>query len=543
MREANEFVGGIESTLPKPWEEEPSFHDALYDWMGRAPWLAISFAFHLLLYFVIAAIPWQELQEEQTTEFTATVLTPPEEIFQEPEEVIIEEIEEQVVEDPVITETLVDVADAVDSEEHESLSESPFEYDSFITAIGLGPGAGNGPPGKQGGRVGGIRRVDPAVAKSILQGLEWLAEHQSEDGRWSAAAFPLECDLGGPPAHGAGSPAHDVGVTGLALLAFLGFGDTAHQGQYKDVIRRGLAWLRTQQDRDTGQIGARSSKEWIYDHAIATLALAEAQYGARSPLQRRALERAVGLLVEAKAPYGGAWRYDVPNPGTADTSVTGWAVFALAAAHDAGVALDDTLLVDALTLFDDVTDGRGWTGYTTLGEGSSRPRHLTEAYPASQTRALTAVSVLGRLFIGSALELDYPDVSGERSVGTDLIELGAEALTAEGLLPHWPDDLLPDAYGLQEEYVGSGGLDMYAWYYGTYALYQLSDRYPSAWRSWERALERAVLPSQRTSPPCYEGSWDPLGAWGGEGGRVYSTALMVLSLQVYFRYSKVLGAR
>mgnify|MGYP000337542782 CR=1 FL=1 len=31
--------------------------------------------------------------------------------------------------------------------------------------------------------------------------------------------------------------------------------------------------------------------------------------------------------------------------------------------------------------------------------------------------------------------------------------------------------------------------------------------------------------------------------WGWSGGRVYSTALMVLCLEVYFRYGKVLGAR
>ena len=39
------------------------------------------------------------------------------------------------------------------------------------------------------------------------------------------------------------------------------------------------------------------------------------------------------------------------------------------------------------------------------------------------------------------------------------------------------------------------------------------------------------------------GSWDPVGPWGFAGGRVYSTASMVLCLEVYFRYAKVLGAR
>ena len=49
MRDSDSLVV---STLPKPWEEETSFHDVLYDWMGRAPWLAISCAAHLLAYFL-----------------------------------------------------------------------------------------------------------------------------------------------------------------------------------------------------------------------------------------------------------------------------------------------------------------------------------------------------------------------------------------------------------------------------------------------------------------------------------------------------------
>ena len=49
----------IESSLPKPWEEEVTFNDILYDWMTRAPWLAISLGAHLVVFIIIAAIPWQ----------------------------------------------------------------------------------------------------------------------------------------------------------------------------------------------------------------------------------------------------------------------------------------------------------------------------------------------------------------------------------------------------------------------------------------------------------------------------------------------------
>jgi hypothetical protein len=51
-----------------------------------------------------------------------------------------------------------------------------------------------------------------------------------------------------------------------------------------------------------------------------------------------------------------------------------------------------------------------------------------------------------------------------------------------------------------------------------------------------------VLESQ-CKPGASRGSWDPIGPWGFSGGRVYSTAIGVLCLEVYFRYAKVLGAR
>ena len=63
----------IETTLPKPWEEEHTFNDILYDWMSRAPWLAISFAAHLLAYFILASIPWRAFlgDDEKIAKHTA----------------------------------------------------------------------------------------------------------------------------------------------------------------------------------------------------------------------------------------------------------------------------------------------------------------------------------------------------------------------------------------------------------------------------------------------------------------------------------------
>jgi hypothetical protein len=77
----------IESTLPKPWEVEATFQDSLYQWMERAPWLAISGAAHLLVFFLLMAIPWSELRPAKTSGVAANLEPPPEEFFEpEPDE-------------------------------------------------------------------------------------------------------------------------------------------------------------------------------------------------------------------------------------------------------------------------------------------------------------------------------------------------------------------------------------------------------------------------------------------------------------------------
>ena len=54
-------------------------------------------------------------------------------------------------------------------------------------------------------------------------------------------------------------------------------------------------------------------------------------------------------------------------------------------------------------------------------------------------------------------------------------------------------------------------------------------------------LERAVGPNQHSDKGDRNnfGSWDPVGAWGEDGGRVYSTAILVLTLEAYYRYSRL----
>ncbi len=507
-----------------------TFEEELNDWFHRSPFFAIALFVHLLLFFAINAIPWNQLRDPEPTVVSIAATTPPADSFPEPdpvEPIEPEFVESVPVETPVVAEIEHTELDSlVDAESSaEFASESPFQTDNFSSSLGPGGGGMPSGSGKFGRRRGQAQSLPHSLDQAIRAGLDWLAEHQSENGSWEARDFAVNCERGPELSNGEGDALHDTGVTALAALAFLGIGETLDEGPYRHNLRNAIGWLRRQQDPQSGRIGPSTSKEFLYDHAIATLALAEAYDGSKAPILKKSLVQAVDFCLDAQNPYS-AWRYDVPPNGESDTSVTGWMVLALAAAREAGIETGDSCFEGALAFLDEVTDPTtGRAGYTARGTGSSRLPRLISAYPMDQTEALTGVAVMSRAFVAGLYETDpHQD---------ELVRLGAERLLEH--LPEW------DANG------GSGGdsgwsegdagstNDMYAWYAGSYGLYQVGGR---PWSVWQEAMEQAVLPNQRTAPPCLAGSWDPGGPWGSIGGRVYSTALMVLCLETQVRYER-----
>ena len=509
MQETGDFH--IESSLPKPWEQEQSFNDVLYEWINKAPWLAISGAAHLLVFFILAAIPWDQFTKKEEKILEATLAPQQEEIFEEEPEEIEEEVEEEVIEEPVLQDSEVtdEVTEDVETTTDDFLA-SDFQSDSFNDVIGIGGGAGSkfgGRIGRGKGKLGGGKGIEQA----LKDGLDWLRDHQAPEGYWDCDGFDGYCGkIGSTTCGGLGNPTHDVGMTGLALLAFLGEGSTTTQGTYKETVKRGIDWLRKQQDRDTGQIGERSSHDFIYDHAIAALAITEAYYFSRNPILKRTAQKAINFINSARNAYG-AWRYDVPPIGENDTSVTGWMVLALTSAKEAKLDIDPEALSDSLLWLDEVTDtATGRVGYDGLGILSSRTK-ANEHFPPEKGEAMTAVGLLCRFFLGQDPE------------SNPIMEKHADIIARS--VPEW------DPQGF--------GTDMYYWYYGSYAMFQMGGKH---WKEWKTAMEKAVVNSQRKDGD-EKGSWDPVGPWGYVGGRVYSTALMVLCLEVYFRYGKVLGSR
>jgi hypothetical protein len=81
--------------------------------------------------------------------------------------------------------------------------------------------------------------------------------------------------------------------------------------------------------------------------------------------------------------------------------------------------------------------------------------------------------------------------------------------------------------------------DFYLWYYATYAMHNMGGE-NRVW--WNRRI-RDVLVENQCKTGDNEGSWDYENAkWGKRAGRVYTTSLGALCLEVYYRYSAAMNS-
>ena len=499
------------------FQESESFQDVMRDWLKQAPWFAVSIVIHAVIALVLINIPWLTLNTDENKIIQASYdpdeVEPLTEEEIEEEEEKIEEIEE-VIEDPEVTDELIE---EVLIEEDQTPIDAPFEGKSVNDVIGIGGGAGGrfgGKYRKRGAGKGGGR----ATQKAVEWGLDWLKRHQDPEGFWDADEYHYQCT--DTSCDGKGHCLNDVGVTGLAMLAFLGAGNTITEGPYKKVVKKGAKYLCDVQHPDDGCLVTKEGMHWMYNHAIGTLALTEA-YGLSRwmPLKKRA-QKALDFIHQTKNP-GKAWRYhngEIDPVDQNDVSVTGWMIMCLASAKDFNLRYDKQDMRDALLYIDEMTDSAtGRTGYKERGSYSSRESGMETVWPFEETEAMTAVAMLSRVFAGIVLD--------EMDKQVPTLEAGAALLRNK--VPDWSEE--------------KGRIDYYYWYYGSYAMYQMGGK---DWKIWKTAMEKAVVENQRKDEGCNRGSWDPKNdPWGHSGGRVYSTALLTLCLEVFYRYDNVLGSR
>ncbi|HVA48123.1 MAG TPA: hypothetical protein VNH11_17270 [Pirellulales bacterium] len=329
----------------------------------------------------------------------------------------------------------------------------------------------------------------PATEAAVAAALKWLAAHQHTDGRWDASRFGAGQDrrIGNQHLYNVGVEA-DNGVTGLALLAFLGNGHTQLEGDYQDTVDRGLEFLVATQKENGNLSGDADQFAIMYCHGMAALALSEAYAMTQDDRFLVPVQKAIGYTLAAQA-HSGGWRYK-PAETVCDTSQLGWQLMALKSAELAGIEVPPKARQGMLRFLQTVSSGRhgGLASYRPMSVAGERV-----------TVSMTAEALVCRQFLGLARNNPASDEAGDY-IATSL--------------------------------PGRGPSNFYYWYYATLGMFQLQGAH---WQRWKNALEPTLIASQRTEGDL-SGSWDPDPVWGGHGGRVYSTALGALCLEVYYRF-------
>lgn len=367
-----------------------------------------------------------------------------------------------------------------------------------------GAGAGIDPMTRYAQRTAADRPKNPRVSS----GLEWLVNHQDEDGRWDCDQYVKHENPSSELCDGCGNAVHDVGVTALALLAFLGDGNTMDQGKHAEPVRKAVQWLCKEQDPKSGIFGSNRSHDFIYCHAIATYAICEAFGLSKNEALRAPAQSGIDYL-EFHRNDAAVWRYQ-PNDGDNDTSVTGWCISAYVTAEAFGLKVDKGALKLAGAWMRLISDDSGRHGYSSKGEPSARkPGDHASLYPVEVSEAITAEGLFSRCLLDPAALKDPVAIAAARRLAK-----------------------LPPAWRPRE-----GRVDMYYWYFGAHAMFQVGG---SAWADWQKRLEVAAA-SQHADPrkPNLFGSWDPVCVWGEDGGRIYSTAMMILALEAEYRYARM----
>lgn len=323
----------------------------------------------------------------------------------------------------------------------------------------------------------------PDTEAAVSNALQWLAANQSADGRWDADAFGAgrEVKLHGHDRRNAGAKA-DMGITALAVLAFLGANHTHLQGDYPDQVQYGLEFLLRSQRADGSLAGEAEFFASMYCHGMALLALSEAYVLTKDERLLPSIQLAVDYSVKAQHSSGG-WRYQPGDPG--DMSQFGWQVMGLKSAEAGGIVIPEKTRLGMRKFLYSASSGRH------LGLAGYRPGERVSP-------TMTAEAIMCRIFLD-----DYRDAQGKEA---------AEFLRSD--LPR------------------QGQENLYYWYYGTMALFQIQG---PEWEIWNAALKRQLLQQQRQTGEL-AGSWDPDRQWGQYGGRVFSTAFGALCLEVYYRY-------
>ena len=344
---------------------------------------------------------------------------------------------------------------------------------------GFGGGTGGGLPNLMAARCSEVdrrRRLEaaggtPQCEEAVIRGLNWLKSQQNQDGSWGKEFVPA--------------------MSGLALLAYMGHCETPASPQYGPTVVRGINYLkRLGRKADDGElVPIQDNIQAVYQHAIATYALAECYTMSRDASIAPVLRLAVARIVKGQNGEGG-WMYKYG--GGVDSSVSAWQIQALKATYLTGLKIAG--VEEALNR--GVATMKGMS----MGNGNFLYRKSGEA-------------------------TDHAAASGRAGLGTLCLQFWKEGKSAEakrGL------DGIMNVLN-QYDYHGKNGC-MYSWYYHALACYQGGGDY---WKRWNAMMMPQLLGNQ-----AGDGSWNKSGGreFGGADETLMRSAFCILMLEAYYRY-------
>ena len=281
-----------------------------------------------------------------------------------------------------------------------------------------------------------------------------------------------------------GASKDKIAATGMALLPFLAAGHThKSNGPFKKTVESGMKWLIGRLGSGGGFIGSSG----MYSQAIASIVLCEAAGMTDDKPTKDKAAQSTAYIVKAQG-KNGSWGYSSGADG--DTSIVGWQIQALQSAKLAGIKFDrDKVFKDAEKFLINVgNDGGAKYGYSSKGDSST----------------LTPVGLLCRYYIG------WTPRKPEFGRGVEFLKT-----------------MLP---------AKDRTFDMYYYYYATQVMHFYEG--PDWHKVWNPKMRDLLIDLQdKSADLTKKGSWEKDGGIiGGQCGRLGTTCLALLTLEVYYRH-------
>ena len=204
---------------------------------------------------------------------------------------------------------------------------------------------------------GGTKECEEAVVSA----LRWFKQVQRPDGSWGGS--------------------HQVAQTGLVLLAYLGHCETPLSEEFGDAVTNGMVYLIDNSEKNKGRLcTTRGDKHYVYEHGIATYALAEAYMfcrvlGLNIPNLEKSVQLGVQWIIDNQNPSGG-WDYGFGEGSRGgDMSITAWQLQALKAGYHSRLKFRNLpeCISKALTYCQRCQNSNGGFGYTGPNSGGGFP--------------------------------------------------------------------------------------------------------------------------------------------------------------------------